>query len=123
MTSPDRSEPRLGRTGRDALLALGHANHELREIVDRTDFPVRGRLLANEIADTQPDLIGLQEVAMWRQRAASQLDHLGRANATVVDYDYLQLLQAALQDRGVGYDVVQVQQESDVEAPAFTGIR
>ena len=118
ITRPIRAA--VGRTGGDALLALGHANHELREIVDRTDFRVRAGLLADEIADTQPDLIGLQEVAMWRS-GPFELDHLGQPNATVVDYDFLQLLQAALQDRGVGYDVVQVQQESDVEAPAFTG--
>ena len=109
-----------GRTGGDALLAFGHANHELREIVDRTDFQVRARLLAEEIASTRPDLIGLQEVATWRS-GPLELDHLGEPNATVVDYDYLQLLLAALQDRDAGYQVVQVQQESDVEAPAFTG--
>ena len=118
ITRPIRAA--VGRTGRDALLALGHANHELREIVDRTDFHVRAGLLANEIASTRPDLIGLQEVAMWRS-GPLELDHVGQPNATVVDYDYLQLLQAALQDRDVGYDVVPVQQESDVEAPAFTG--
>ena len=109
-----------GRTGGDALLALGHANHELRGIVDRTDFHVRAGLLAKEIASTRPDLIGLQEVAMWRS-GPLELDHIGQPNATMVDYDYLQLLLSALQDRDVGYDVVQVQQASDVEAPAFTG--
>ena len=36
----------LGRTEEEAVLALGQANHELREIVDRTDFPTRNRLLA-----------------------------------------------------------------------------
>ena len=109
-----------GRTGNDALLALGHANHELRGIVDRTDFRVRARLLATEIASTKPDLIGLQEVALWRS-GPLELDLVGQPNATVVDYDFLQLLLSALQDRDVGYDVVQVQQESDVEAPSFTG--
>ena len=109
-----------GRTDGDAVLALGHANRELREIVDRTDFHVRARLLAEEIARTRPDLIGLQEVAMWRS-GPLELDLIGQPNATVVDYDFLQLLLSALQDRDVGYDVVQVQQESDVEGPAFTG--
>jgi endonuclease/exonuclease/phosphatase family metal-dependent hydrolase len=104
----------------DTLLALGHATHELRGIVDRTDFRVRAGLLADEIAGTRPDLIGLQEVAMWRS-GPLELDDIGQPNATVVDYDYLQLLLSALQDRDVGYDVVQVQQQSDVEAPAFTG--
>jgi endonuclease/exonuclease/phosphatase family metal-dependent hydrolase len=109
-----------GRNGQEAILALGHANHELRKIVERTNFAVRGRLLAEEIAATQPDLIGLQEVALWRH-GAMQLDQLGMPNATEVDYDFLATLLADLSQRGAGYEVLQAQEESDVEAPAFTG--
>jgi len=108
------------RAGREGLLALGHANHELREIVDRTDFRSRSKLLANEIAAARPDLVGLQEVALWRH-GPMQLDQIGRLNATQVDYDFLDTLLADLADRGVRYQVVHIQQESDVEAPAFTG--
>ncbi len=109
-----------GRTGPDALLALGHANRELRDIVDRTDFGIRSRLLAAEIGTARPDLLGLQEVALWR-RGPLQLDRLGEANATEVDVDFLALLLAELAGRGLDYRPVRVQQESDVEAPAFTG--
>ena len=108
------------RAGREGLLALGHANHELREIVDRTDFRSRSKLLANEIAAARPDLVGLQEVALWRH-GPMQLDQIGRLNATQVDYDFLDTLLADLADRGVRYQIVHIQQESDVEAPAFTG--
>ena len=110
----------LDRTGREGVLALGHANHELREVVTRTDFTTRSKLLADEIAATRPDLIGLQEVALWRH-GPMQLDQLGKANATQVDYDFLAILLADLANRGVAYETVHVQQESDVEAPAFTG--
>ncbi len=109
-----------GRTGQQALLDLGHANHELRQTVDRTSFAVRGQLLAAEIVATRPDLIGLQEVALWRH-GPLQLEQLGQLNAEDVKYDFLAILLADLDQRGVGYEVVQVQQESDVEAPAFTG--
>lgn len=109
-----------GLKGVEALLALGHANHELRAVIDETDFGVRSRLLAGEIADARPDLIGLQEVALWRQ-GPMQLDHLGRLDATEVDEDFLALLLAQLGERQVSYRVVQEQTESDVEAPAFTG--
>jgi endonuclease/exonuclease/phosphatase family metal-dependent hydrolase len=111
----------LGRTGDEALLALGRANHELREIVDQTDFPTRSRLLAAEIAAARPDLIALQEVALWRH-GPIELDQIGRPNATDVDYDFLATLLTDLQGHGVGYDVVQRQQGSDVEAPAFATV-
>jgi endonuclease/exonuclease/phosphatase family metal-dependent hydrolase len=110
----------LNHTGRDGEMALGHASHELREVVDRTDFATRSKLLAEEIATARPHLVGLQEVALWRH-GPMQLDRIGRPDATVVDYDFLAILLADLAARGVRYEIVQVQQESDVEAPAFTG--
>ena len=108
------------RTGTEGVLALGHANHELREIVERTDFRTRSRLLAEEIAAAQPDLVGLQEVALWRH-GPMQLDKIGQLNATEVDYDFLAILLSDLASRGTRYEVASAQQESDVEAPAFTG--
>ena len=109
-----------GRTGPAALLALGLANYELREMVDRTDFAVRSRLLAAEIATARPDVVGLQEVALWRS-GPLQLDQLGRPNASAVDYDFLSMLLTELERRQAGYDVAQAQDSSDVEGPAFTG--
>lgn len=118
ITRPVRAA--TGLTGRPALLALGHANHELRFIVDVTDFATRSRLLAAEIAGARPDLIGLQEVALWRH-GPLQLDRLGQVDATEVDQDFLATLLADLAARQTSYEVVRVQPESDVEAPAFTG--
>ena len=109
-----------GRTGPEALIALGQANHEVREILDHTDFAVRSRLLAAEMAAAGADVVGLQEVALWRS-GPMELDQLGRLNAATVDYDFLSLLLTELERRGTRYDVVQAQNSSDVEAPAFTG--
>ena len=109
-----------GLSGPEALLALAQANHEVRETVDRTDFAIRSRLVAAEIAATRPDLVGLQEVALWRS-GPMELDQLGRPNAATVDYDFLAILLIELARRQVVYDVVQSQDESDVEGPAFTG--
>ena len=108
------------RTGVEGVLALGHANHELRAIVERTDFRTRSRLLADEIAAARPDLVGLQEVALWRH-GPLQLDKIGQLNATQVDYDFLAILLGDLSNSGISYEVASIQQESDVEAPAFTG--
>jgi endonuclease/exonuclease/phosphatase family metal-dependent hydrolase len=107
-----------GLSGIPALVAFGKENHVLRSIVDRTDFPARSTALAREIATNAPDVVGLQEVALWRH-GPMQLDQVGIANATTVDYDFLQTLMADLADLGADYTVAAQQVESDVEGPAF----
>ena len=109
-----------GQSGPAAVQAIARAVHELRTVVDRTDFGVRCQLLAAEIVAARPDLIGLQEVAQWR-RGPLQLDQPGVPNSTAVDLDFLDLLLTELASRGVDYEVVAAQTESDVEAPAFAG--
>ena len=109
-----------GLTGAAALVAFGNANHALRDVVDQTDFPARSKLLAREIAETEPDLIGLQEVALWRS-GPLQLGAIGVANATTVDYDFLAVLLSDLAAIGEPYVAVSVQEESDVEGPSFLG--
>ena len=88
------------------------ANSELRAIIDLTNFPLRAQQLAREIARHDPDLIGLQEVALWRRGP------LDGSPAESVDYDFLQLLLDALAVRGEHYQVAHVQEESDVSGPA-----
>ena len=39
------------------------------QAVAATDFPARARLLAREVKHTRPDVIGMQEVALWRRGA------------------------------------------------------
>lgn len=116
ITRPIRAA--AGRTGPAAALALGRANAELRAVVDRTDFGVRSRLLADEITAAQPDLVGLQEVALWRH-GPIEVDRPGVPNATGVDYDFLALLLDALGRRGIGYRAASTQVTADVEGPAF----
>jgi hypothetical protein len=112
-----------GLTGAAAFVALGNANHVTRAIVDRTNFPRRSQLLAQEISAAKPDLIGLQEVALWRHGPLEMpgAGNPGALNATTVDYDYLATLLRDLRRTGVPYKAVVVQQESDVEAPSFVG--
>lgn len=109
-----------GKSGAAALVAFGNSNDELRAVVDRTDFPLRSKLLAAEIARQQPDVVGLQEVALWRS-GPLELTAIGTANATTVDLDFLAILTGDLAAAGARYRVVNVQQESDVEGPAFKG--
>ena len=105
----------------EQLVALANGTHAARDIVDQTNFPVRARLLAREIVATRPDLVALQEVALWRH-GPLQLDQLAVANATTVDIDFLQILMDQLAAQGASYAVLRVQQEADVEAPSFVGL-
>ncbi|MGZ5315030.1 MAG: endonuclease/exonuclease/phosphatase family protein [Solirubrobacterales bacterium] len=58
--------------------------------VDATNFPVRAQALAAEIKQRDPDLVGMQEVALWRT-SPTNLDY-DPPSASTVEYDFLQLL-------------------------------
>jgi endonuclease/exonuclease/phosphatase family metal-dependent hydrolase len=83
--------------------------------VDATNFPERAKPLAREIAAAEPDLVGLQEVALWRQQIPP--DGIGGEPATEVRYDFLALLMQELDALDAGYTVVAVQEEFDQELP------
>jgi len=104
------------------------ANGEILREVDLTDFPRRAPILADEIRSKEPDLVGLQEVALWREAPPDVTPALTNTPvATTVTYDFLDLLMNELNDgfysEGDGYDeggykAVYVQEEFDFEAPA-----
>jgi endonuclease/exonuclease/phosphatase family metal-dependent hydrolase len=87
-------------------------------IVKNTDFPDRSKVLAQEIAKNKPDLVGLQEVALWRRDTVAPLADGPVTPATTVDYDFLGLLMKQLHKQGANYRVVRAQKEADVEVPA-----
>ena len=109
-----------GGTDNQVLVALANATYVTRAIVDQTNFPVRATLLAGEIARTEPDLVGLQEVAWWRHGPLDLL-HVGARDATTTDYDFLQILMDDLAALGADYVPVSIAPRADVEAPSFTG--
>lgn len=87
--------------------------------VTATNFPVRAKGLAAEIRAAKPDLVGLQEVALWRTGPASLVPLVSDAKtATTVRYDFLQLLLDELNGCGEHYVPVVIQEELDFEAPA-----
>ena len=108
-----------GATPQQVVAALAVATDYTRGIVDQTNFPARSKLLAREIAAAQPDLVGLQEVALWRS-GPLELTKVGVPNATTVDYDFLAILLADLRAAGTPYVAEVVGQRADVESPSFT---
>jgi endonuclease/exonuclease/phosphatase family metal-dependent hydrolase len=73
----------------------------------------RMRGIADEIQAASPDLVGLQEVALWRVGAP-----FDPSPAETVTYDFLQLLLDELAARGLHYAPVAVQSNFDAEVPA-----
>ena len=106
------------------LNRFGNANDETRDIVDATDFANRAELLAEELVTNKPDLVGLQEVALWRSGPFEDpltSPTFVTPNAETVDLDFLDILLDELAERGVEYKARSVNELSDVEGPAFEG--
>ncbi|HET6998604.1 MAG TPA: endonuclease/exonuclease/phosphatase family protein [Solirubrobacterales bacterium] len=102
-----------------SLEAFVAANGKILREVTANNFPTRAKGLAQEILTQKPDLVGLQEVALWRTAPPSLAPVLsGVPTATTVRYDYLQELLDQLNKGPDRYDVVVVQDEFDLEAPA-----
>src|SRR3954467_15868890 len=84
-------------------------------VVQQTNFPVRAKAIAKEIATNKPDLVGLQEVAQWRRTPDGVTNDT--KDATVNVYDFLALLQSELKARGASYRAAVTQTEADFEVP------
>jgi endonuclease/exonuclease/phosphatase family metal-dependent hydrolase len=108
--------PALGAKSLEEFVA---ANGKILRDVTANDFPTRVKGLAQEILGEKPDLVGLQEVALWRTGPPDLTPVLtGQPTATTVRYDYLAELLAELNKGPDRYEVVVVQPEFDLEAPA-----
>lgn len=106
--------PILNASGVDQAVDAGG---EIANQVDRTNFPLRSKALAAEILSKQPDLVGLQEVALWRT-APTNFNVVSQGpSATTVEYDFLQLLLAELNKSGNNYEAVVIKEEFDAEFP------
>ena len=70
--------------------------------------------IADQIAAASPDVIGLQEVALWRIGAPGD-----PASAETVAYDFLQMLLDGLAERGAHYAPVAIQINLDRELTGF----
>ncbi|HEV8682367.1 MAG TPA: endonuclease/exonuclease/phosphatase family protein [Actinomycetota bacterium] len=66
----------------------------------QTNFPERAEVIAREIAEAAPTVIGLQEVALW------QTAPLSDPGALTPTYDFLQILLGELEERGAHYEPV-----------------
>jgi len=84
--------------------------------VQATDFPARAGVLAGEIAARRPEVVGLQELALYRT-TDRPFDEL----ATHVAYDFLQLVIDSLRARGLDYAAAAVDRTTDIQVPVIAG--
>lgn len=94
-------------------------NGQVLRDVDANNFPVRAKGLASEILTKSPDVVGLQEAAMWRT-GDPNLDAAlgGPKTATTVRYDYLKSLMGQLNKGKKHYTMAISNDQFDFEAPA-----
>lgn len=84
--------------------------------VRATNFPARAGGIAADIAARRPELVGLEEVALYRTT-----DRPFEELATHVAYDFLQLVIDSLKARGLDYRVAAVDRTTDIQVPVIAG--
>ena len=87
-----------------------------------TNFPERAAALAKEVFESNPHLIGLQEVSLLRTQIPGDAAYGGTIPAEDELMDYLEIFKLALQSYGLNYQVVGIIENSDVEMPMVTGV-
>lgn len=90
--------------------------------VQASNFPERAQALADEIGRHKPDVIGLQEVSTWRTQIPGDFLLGNPTQASDVAYDFLEILQAALNARGLHYHVAASVDNADLELPFIAGV-
>lgn len=103
--------PVFAATGPEELLG---AVAKIYSDVQLSNIPERAAAQAREISRARPDLVGLQEVSIWRTGPFG-------GPATTVEYDALQLLLEELDRLGLEYTPVAILTNFDAEAPSALG--
>ncbi|WP_164018148.1 endonuclease/exonuclease/phosphatase family protein [Pyxidicoccus trucidator] len=91
---------------------------QLYATVQATDFRDRAKALADEIQAADPALVGLQEVSLYRTQYPSDFRSYPLPDAANITYDFLAILMAELEARGLNYRVAAKVTNADSELPA-----
>jgi endonuclease/exonuclease/phosphatase family metal-dependent hydrolase len=90
-------------------------------VVQQTNFPERAKAIADEIAKARPHLVGLQEVSLFRIQSPGDVLIGNPVKATEVAIDFLAVLLAELDARGLSYEAVAIADGIDIELPLYMG--
>ncbi|MGE7665244.1 endonuclease/exonuclease/phosphatase family protein [Ureibacillus composti] len=102
--------PLLGTTPEELPLRVT----EIFTQVEATNFPVRAKAIADQIAMKNPEIIGLQEAAIWQLL-------LPQNNKVKVEYDFVSILLKELKRRGLHYRALAIVDTTDATLPSSTG--
>lgn len=89
--------------------------------VEATDFRKRARAIADQIKRTKPDVLSIQEAALWRIQEQGDEFSANPTPATDIAYDFIQILRRALRARGLHYAPVVINENYDAELPDAQG--
>jgi endonuclease/exonuclease/phosphatase family metal-dependent hydrolase len=101
-----------------SIQALVNGAGQILNQADANNFPVRAKGLAREVLTNKPDVVGLQEVALWRTEPCDQIPLPPKA--TTVRYDFLASLLSQLNKGKKLYRAAVVKPEFDFEIWANT---
>ena len=108
------AEPALETTN---LFQIPMVVGELYGNVIASDFPARAAAIAAIVKESQPHVIGLQEIELIRRQDPGDFLTNREPNAEEIDMDYLEILMNALQEEGLDYQVAAKVQNLDLEMP------
>ena len=94
---------------------------ELYGNVIASDFAARAAAIATIVKESQPHVIGLQEIELIRRQDPSDFLSNRSPNAEEIDLDYLEILMDALHAEGLDYQVAAKVQNLDLEMPMLAG--
>lgn len=89
--------------------------------VQASDPPARIRAMAREIDKTDPEIVGLQEVALFQTDTEPPILDGPATPANTTAFDFLQMLLDALAERRAHYTVLTTSTNSATEAPTSLG--
>jgi endonuclease/exonuclease/phosphatase family metal-dependent hydrolase len=105
----------LGAPPSQIPLAVGRAY----ALVPSSEPGERMARIAEQIAESRPDVVGLQEAVKWLAQRPGDFLAGNPTPATTVEYDLIQLILDALRARGAHYEVAMVVDNTDIELPGL----
>jgi hypothetical protein len=113
-------DPVVAAAGTGDTTAIYTAVSDAWATIKGTNFPERAEVLAKEIQQNKPMLVGLQEVSLYR---TGEIGNPAPATDPVEGYDYLDTLLSELNERHLHYAPVAVTKNFDAEFPGDTDPR